>query len=280
MPIHDQGYRRYAGSRAAVGRTWQVIAKAGAWTFISRRAFMGLLLMAWAPFIVRAVQIYVASNFQQAASILAIKPETFREFLDQQGVFVFFVTIYVGAGLIANDRRANALQVYLSKPLTRAEYVFGKFAILFTFLVAVTWAPAIFLLIVQILFAGNFTFLRDNIFLIPAITLFSLLQVMLASMTMLALSSLSKSSRFVGIMYAGLMFFTAALFNAIRGITGSSSMAWLSPSAALEQLGDVIFRLDPRYDMSPVVAGLVVIGLMAFSVYILERRVRGVEVVQ
>ena len=56
-------------------------------------------------------------NFEQE------KGEMFREFLDQQGLFVFFVTIYVGAGLIANDRRANALQIYLSKPLTRAEYV-------------------------------------------------------------------------------------------------------------------------------------------------------------
>ncbi len=49
------------------------------------------------------------------------------------------------------------------------------------------------------------------------------MQVLLASMTMLALSSMSKSSRFVGIMYAGLMFFTSALFNAVRGITGRSS---------------------------------------------------------
>ncbi len=75
------------------------------------------MLFAWAPFVVRAVQIYVSANFQQA-SFLAPKGETFREFLDQQGIFVFFVTIYVGAGLIANDRRANALQLYLSKPLT------------------------------------------------------------------------------------------------------------------------------------------------------------------
>ena len=29
-------------------------------------------------------------------------PETFREFFDQQSMFVFFVTVYIGAGLIAN----------------------------------------------------------------------------------------------------------------------------------------------------------------------------------
>ena len=102
MPIHDQGYRRYLGSRAAVGRSWQVITRAGIRTVLSRRLFLGLLLLAWSPFVVRAVQVYVAANFQQA-SFLAPKAETFFEFLGQQGVFVFFVTIYVGAGLIAND---------------------------------------------------------------------------------------------------------------------------------------------------------------------------------
>src|SRR5215218_918151 len=157
MPIHDQGYQRYLGSRSAIGRSWQVMTRAGIMSVISKRQFIGLMLFAWAPFVVRAVQIYVSATFQQA-SFLAPKGETFREFLDQQGAFVFFVTIYVGAGLIANDRRANALQLYLSKPLSATEYVVGKMAILFVFLAFVTWAPAMGLLIVQTVFAGSFTF--------------------------------------------------------------------------------------------------------------------------
>ena len=46
-----------------------------------------------------------------------------------------------------------------------------------TFLLLVTWVPAIVLLIVQIAFAGNFTFFRNNLFLFPAITVFSFIQV-------------------------------------------------------------------------------------------------------
>lgn len=278
MPIHDQGYRRYGGTRAAIGRGWQVIARAGVMQTIAKRQFIALMLFAWAPFVVRAVQLYVAANFQQA-SFLAAKGETFREFLDQQGTFVFFVTIWVGAGLIANDRRANALQLYLSKPMTRAEYILGKLAILFVFLALVTWAPAMCLLLVQTIFAGSFTFVRNNLYLLPAITLFSLAQVLLASTTMLALSSLSKSSRFVAVMYAGLIFFTAALFQAIRGITGKSAFAWLSPTDLLEQLGDVIFRIEPRYDLPPAVAVGAILVLIVGALVILDRRVRGVEVV-
>lgn len=278
MPIHDQGYRRYLGTRAAIGRSWQVMTRAGVLSIITKRVFLGFMLLAWTPFIVRAVQFYVASNFQQA-SFLAPKGETFREFLDQQGAFVFFVTIWVGAGLIANDRRANALQLYLSKPMTSAEYIAGKLAILFLFLVSVTFLPAMALLLTQTIFAGSFTFVRNNIYLLPAITLFSLTQVLLASTTMLALSSLSKSSRFVAVMYAGLFFFTTALFNALRGITGRSTFAWLSPSAALEQLGDVIFRLEPRYQLSPLLAAFTIVVVVAASIVILMRRVRGVEIV-
>ena len=78
---------------------------------VRKRAFLGLMLFAWMPFVVRAVQIYLATNFPQMA-LIAPTAETFREFLEQQDFFVFVVTIYVGAGLIANDRRANALQIY------------------------------------------------------------------------------------------------------------------------------------------------------------------------
>ena len=278
MPIHDQGYRRYGGLKAGGGTGWIVITRAGIRTLLAKRAFLGLLLVAWFPFFVRAVQIYAAANLPQAA-FLAPKPETFRQFLDQQQIFVFFVTVYVGAGLIANDRRANALQIYLSKPLTRAEYVFGKLAILMTFLLLVTWLPAIVLLIVQISFAGNFTFFRNNLFLFPAITVFSFVQVTMVSTAMLALSSLSNSSRYVGILYAAVIFFTQAIYGVLYAVTRSTSLSWVSFSANLTQVGDVIFRLPPEYDTPWPVSALIIAGVIAASVLVLERRVRGVEVV-
>jgi ABC-2 type transport system permease protein len=278
VPIHDQSYRRYKGARESARSAWTVIASSGIANLVRKRSFIGLLIFAWIPFIVRAVQIYISANFPQAA-ILAPKAETFRQFFDQQGIFVFFVTIYVGAGLIANDRKANALQIYLSKPLTRAEYVAGKMAVLVTFLLLVTWLPAILLLVLQVLFAGNFSFVTTNVYLLPAITLFSLVQVLVASFTMLALSSLSNSSRFVAVMYTGTVLFTEAMFNVLRGIMGTSSVSWLSFPASLSQIGDLIFRVPLRYETPAAVSALVLLGLIAVSISVLERKVRGVEVV-
>jgi ABC-2 type transport system permease protein len=278
MPIHDQGYRRYEGRRVPRGRAWLIIARTGVRTLIGRRAFIALLLVSWIPFVVRAVQLYAAANLPQAA-FLAPTPETFRQFLSQQDVFLFFITVYAGAGLIANDRRANALQIYLSKPLTRLEYVSGKLAILFAFLLLVTWVPALLLLVVQILFAGNFKFLVGNLYLFPAITLFSFIQALTVALAMLALSSLSRSSRYVGILYAALLFFTQAIYGVLRAVTGSTQLSWLSVPNSLDQLGNAIFKLPGRYDTPVALSALTVAAVLMASVAILERRVRGLEVV-
>ncbi len=278
MPIHDQSYRRYGGQRGDPRRVWMVIARAGIVSVVKKRAFLGLLFLAWLPFIVRVVQAYFSTTFAQVEA-LAINADTYRTFLDQQGTFVFFVTVWIGSGLIANDRRANALQIYLSRPLTRAEYVLGKAAILFVFLVMVTWLPAILLLLLQGAFAGSFTFLRSNVHLIPAITLFSLVEILVATLSMLALSSMSASSRFVAVMYAGIVLFTDAMFAAVRGILGSTGLSWISVPASLEQVGDAIFRTRLRYD-TPVAVSLVVLAaVVAVSISVLDRKVRGVEVV-
>ena len=255
-----------------------VIARAGIRTMFAKRAFLGLLLVAWLPFFVRAVQFYAAANLPQA-QMLAPTAETFRQFLEQQETFVFFVTVYVGAGLIANDRRANALQIYLSKPLSRTEYVLGKLAILMTFLLLVTWVPAIVLLIVQISFAGNFTFFRNNLFLFPAITVFSFVEVIMVATAMLALSSLSNSSRYVGIMYAAVTFFSSAVYGVLYLVTRSTSLSWISFTANLSQVGNVIFRLPLKYDTPWPLSLFMIVLIVVFSGFILERRVRGVEVV-
>ena len=278
MPIHDQTYRRYGGVRAAPGAAWSVIAATGLRVLFRKWLFLVVMLFAWAQFVVRAVVLYLSANFSQLA-LLDPSPEMFRGFFEQQGIFAFFVTIYVGAGLIATDRRAHALQIYLSKPLTGAEYIAGKLAILLVVLLLVTWVPAMLLLLLQVLFAGNLEFLRANLFLLPAMTVFSFLYALLASFTMLALSSLSTSARYVAVLYAGAVLFTDAIFGTLSEVTRSTGSSWLSFRANLAQVGDVVFRMPPRYDTPWVVSFAMIVALIAVSTWVLARRVRGVDVV-
>ncbi len=281
MPIHDQSYRHYGGERQAVGRAWLTIASAGIRTMFAKRKFLGLLALAWLPFLIYAIRFYLAANFSQMSTVLDASRETYRGFFDPwQAIFVFFITIWVGSGLIANDKRANALQIYLSKPLTRSEYIAGKAAILVVFLTLVTWLPAMLLLVVQMLFTGSLAFIRSNMVLFPAITIYSIAQVLLATFTILALSSLTNSSRFVAVLYAGAIFFTDAVYGVLYAVTGSTAMSWLSLGANLRQVGNMAFRMRPLYPDTPwQVSLLMVVGMIAVSLAILERRVRGVEVV-
>jgi hypothetical protein len=164
----DQGYRRYGGGRAPRGRAWAVIAASGIRTFFGKRALLGLLLLSWGQFFVRTVQIYLAANLPQA-TVLAPTPETFWQFFDFQQLFVFVVTVYVGAGLVANDRRAR-LQI-CCQAAHRADYVFGKLAILMAFLLLITWVPANHAPHGQVLLP-NGAFVRSHAYF-PAITLVS-----------------------------------------------------------------------------------------------------------
>jgi ABC-2 type transport system permease protein len=276
--IHRERYRRREGGSDVYGRAWMVIAAQGLRRLTRKKAFLYLMLLAWLPCVVRGVQIYVVANFPQA-SFLAITPRTFRDFLDQQEVFVFFITVYAGSGLIADDIRANALQLYLSRPVTRSQYVAGKLATLMVALALVTWVPATMLLILEPLFAGNGRFISQNLYLIPAVAMFSLVEISVAAATMLALSSLSKSRWFVAVLYAGFAFFTQALFAATRIATQSTAFSWMSAFGNLAQVGDVIFRLQPRYETPPIVSGSILLVVLALSGAVLSRRIRAIEVV-
>jgi ABC-2 type transport system permease protein len=171
------------------------------------------------------------------------------------------------------------LQLYLSKPVTRAEYILGKMSILATFLLGITWLPAVLLLLLQIAFSGNFAFIKANSSLIASVTLYCVLTVLVITFGMTALSSLSRSSRFVGILFAGLLIFSDAMFNALRFITGSTAISWVSVQASLDQVGDLIFRQTPRHQTPVGVSLLVLMAVIVISASVLERRVRGVEVV-
>jgi ABC-2 type transport system permease protein len=276
MPIHDQGYRRYAGARLLRARSWSVIARAGIIARLRERRFLALLLVAWLLFVVRAVQIYFGTTFARA-SFFAPSEETFHGFLTQQRLFVFFITIYAGAGLIASDRQANALQLYLSKPITRHDYILGKLATLAAFLIAVTWVPAMMLLMLQVLFSGSLEFVSTHPRLVPAITITAALQVALASMMMLALSSLSRSRRFAAMLYALVTIFAGTIERVLQTTTGAAGWVLLSPQNTLLVITDALFGIEPEIPVT--IALIAIVTLMAVCVAVLERRVRAVDVV-
>ncbi len=71
MPIYDQSYRRYE-ARAPLRRVrfWPITREALR-LILAKRAFLGLLMMAWVPFLVHVViQVYVVTRFPEAGRVL------------------------------------------------------------------------------------------------------------------------------------------------------------------------------------------------------------------
>ena len=65
----------------------------------------------------------------------------------------------------------------------------------------------------------------------------------------------------------------------IYAVTRSTALSWLSFSANLALVGDVIFRQPLKYETPWPVSLLMILALIGLSGVILERRVRGIEVV-
>ena len=80
-------------------------------------------------------------------------------------------------------------------------------------------------------------------------------------------------------MFTGLIFFSQALYGVLRFITGSTRVSWVAFGNNLAQVGDVIFRVPLHYQTPWPVSLLIVAVLIAASALVLERRVRGVEII-
>ena len=69
------------------------------------------------------------------------------------------------------------------------------------------------------------------------------------------------------------------MYAVLYQVTRDTSWAWVSFSANLSQINAFIFRMRPTYATPWPVSLAVLAAVVALSAVILERRVRGVEVV-
>ena len=77
MPIYEQTYRRYeARAPLRTLRFWPITREALR-LILARRAFLGLLLVAWGQFLFRVIQIYVVTRLPEAGRVLPIDGRMF-----------------------------------------------------------------------------------------------------------------------------------------------------------------------------------------------------------
>src|SRR5512143_876908 len=145
MPIYEQTYRRYEAREGLRSVRFWPITREALRLVLARRAFIGLIVLAFLPFVVRVVQVYVVTRFPEAGRVLPVDGRLFGEFLNQQIGFTILLSIFGGSGLIANDLRTGAILVYLSRPLTQRDYIAGKLLVPLSLNLAVTLVPGLVL---------------------------------------------------------------------------------------------------------------------------------------
>jgi ABC-2 type transport system permease protein len=280
VPIYEQTYRRYdAREPLRAVRFWPITREALR-IILARRAFLALLALSWIPFIVRVVQIYVVTRFPEAGRILPVDGRLFGEFLNQQIVFTLLLSIFGGAGLIANDLRTGAILVYLSRPLTRRDYVLGKLGVLLALNLSVTLVPGLLLYAIALALAPELFLKWSLAWIGPAVVLHSAVVSLSVGLLSLAVSSLSRSARVAGLGFAGLFLGLEVVRGILAQGFGLRPVALLSLRADLRALGAALFGVAERGPTLPWSwPAAVLLAVSLLCLVILRSRVRAVEIV-
>jgi len=279
MPVYDQSYRRYE-ARAALRRTrfWPITREALR-LVLSRRAFLLLLMAAWVPFLGHVAYVYVTTQFPEAGRVAPIDGQLFARFFEWQKYFVILLTIFGGAGLMADDLRTGAILVYLSRPLTRRDYVIGKLSVLMALNLSVTLVPALLFYVAAAALAPD-KLLTPELARVPlALVGQALLVSATYSLVGLALSALSRSARVAGLALFGLLTGLELVRLVLTEAFDLPLAALLSLQANLSRVADALFGVESGAAVTWWAALLVLAAAGAVALGAIRSRVRAVEIV-
>lgn len=280
MPVYEQSYRSHeAREPLRQIRFWPIL-REGLRLLLARRALLILGMLAWLPMVARVIQVYVVTRFPEAGRVLPVDGRLFGEFLNQQLGFVLLMMIFSGAGLIAEDLRSGAIVVYLSRPLTRRDYVLGKLGILLSVGLVVTLVPGALLYLAAVSLAPD-SFLEVRlVWIAPAVALQSLAMCLVFGLLLLALSSLSRSARVAGLGFAALVLGLELIQVIVQANFDLPAVALLSLQSDVRVVGEALFGIAERPGLLgwPGASAALAVTAVA-SLLVIRRRVRAVEVV-
>ena len=137
-----------------------------------------------------------------------------------QAVLMVMVVGVISPPLISQDIRSRAFLLYFSRPLTRAEYLFGKLASIWAYLAVISTVPALALYLLGILLSPDLNVVFATWDLPLRIIGASLVLMLPTSMLALCFSSMTQESR-----YAGFAWFAVWILGWFTFIAASSAEA-------------------------------------------------------
>ena len=296
MAVYKRAYRPYAGPLVPERSRFLVLTRYSLLEVFESRVFTALLVLCLVPFLVELAAIYVA-NSAAARALLRIpgqadplRPEFFAATLTIQGVLGFLLTAWLAPTLVSPDLVNGALPLYLSRPLSRPEYLLGKAGVLFALLSLITWVPGLIVFALQASFGGP-AWTWANLRVAGAIFVGAWIWIVVLSLLGLALSAWIKWRLVAsGALFA--VFFTGLAFGEVWGEVLRNPWGRLGN---LFYLVGVIWRdlflpqapLFPQESVDGHAVGelpswaawLGLLAVCTFCTWLLDRRLRAREVV-
>jgi ABC-2 type transport system permease protein len=279
MPVYDTQYRKYEARAPLRSVRFWPITREGLRQVLSKRAFLGLLALSFLPFIARVIQIFITTRVPETTRVAPVDPQLFGSFLNGQLFFAVLLAIFGGAGLVANDLRTGAIVVYLSRPLTRRDYVLGKLGVTLLLGLAVTLVPALLLYLVALSLMPDTFALWRLAWIAPAIVVHSLVVSGTISLLGLALSALTRSARLAGLGLVSLILVLEIVRQVLQHGFGRREAALLSVRDDVHAIGRALFGIAEAHALPWPAPAAVLVALAGGCLAVLRRRVRAVEVV-
>ncbi len=138
-----------------------------------------------------------------------------------QALPAFLVAVIVSPSLIAADLSNNALSLYLSRPITRRDYVLGKMAVLAILLSPITWMGGLLIFVLQAYLEGN-NWGVENWRIGMAYLVGHITWIVVISLLTLAISAWVRFKPAARGALFGIIFILAGFAQAINAVTGTS----------------------------------------------------------
>ncbi len=289
MPIAEQGYTHWDGRLDAHRKPWRPIVRLGIRLAFRRKFFKFVLGMAFLPTLVFAAGVYVSERLDDfkemirgAGEFLVVNPDWFNHFYASSWLLFWMLIIMVlaGAGLIADDLRHNALQLYFARPMRKRDYLQGKMFTLSFFLLLLTLIPGLLFIVLKLIFSGSFKLLADFPWLPFSIAGWSFVAAGFFSLYTLALSSLSRNRRYASILIIAVYFLSDIFFGIFFGIFRDPTFALLSIKSNLQQVAAALLGAKPPFAVPWGYSAAVLAALAVAAGWILNRKVKGAEVIK
>lgn len=139
------------------------------------------------------------------------------EFVKAMGFAATLLVAWFASGLLCEDKKAGAHQLYFARPITRLDYFLGKFAIGSFFSLCAMLAPLLVISTVAALSSPEWSFLKQEWDLIPRAILYALVWTATIVSLVLLASSLAprRSFAMIGV------FAVVLLSEAASGLLGN-----------------------------------------------------------